>query len=293
MKYILSLAIIIGVIALGGWIYFFTKPPITYPDKKITTTIYPLYDITRQVAGDKFEVSLILPPGTSPHSYNPTPQDVLNLNNSSAVFAIGHGLDDWVIAPAKDQGIKEVVVVDKNINLLPSVDDEHVGDMDPHYWLSLTNAESITQTIADTLSAIDPSNQDYYQANAKQYQQKLESEHQFLIQKITESGIKNIATFHNAWNYFSKDLNLNIVATFEPFPGKEPTAQYLNNFRNQINTYQIKTVYAEPQLSSRSIKALQSDLNITIRVLDPIGGSIDRDTYIGLMRYNVGQVIAQ
>jgi len=296
-----------------------TKTTVEVQENKVATTIFPLYDITQQIAGDEFEVILMLPSGASPHTFDPQPSLLKDLQGSQAVFAIGHGLDNWAtpIAEAIDA---TVVTVDHDVNLRATVeehedhDDDHEeelgheddhgdehddeseeehdhGPIDPHYWLSLHNAEQITMNIADKLSKLDTENTDIYMARAKVYVEEIEALEQELTQKTRSLSNKNIISLHDAWYYFAEDFGLNLVGTFEPSAGKEPTPQYIINLKEEVDEHNVSTLFMEPQLSQSSIKSFSNDNNLSIAVIDPLGGVEGRNSYLELMRYNVEQVV--
>jgi len=133
---------------------------------KVATTIYPLFDITRNIVGDKIDVVNVVKPGASPHTFSVTPRDILNLQGAKLFFQIGHGLDDWSVDISHSvDGIK-TVVVDKEIELKTFGEGKNVN---PHYWLSILNAEKIARNVTDEVSLIDPDNKEFYENNLKKY----------------------------------------------------------------------------------------------------------------------------
>ena len=104
--------------------------------------------------------------------------------------------------------------------------------------------------------------------------------------------MKYIATFHNAWDYLARDYGLDVVATFEEYPGQEPSPVFIRDFQDAIAKNNINVVYAEPQFSNQKLEAIAADNDLTIQILDPLGGTIDKDTYVNLMQYNLDQLSA-
>ncbi|MFA5051453.1 MAG: metal ABC transporter substrate-binding protein [Patescibacteria group bacterium] len=256
---------------------------------KIATTIFPLSDIAKNVGGDKITVVNILPPGASPHTYELTPSTVKKLLGTTVVFKIGAGLDDWADPISDSIPQSQKIAVSDGINLRPSSDPTESGD-DPHYWLAPTNAKIIAANIADQLSQKDPDNQEYYRQNLAAYQAQLDSLYQEITAQLAPLTDHNLVTFHDAWAYFAKDFNLNILATFEPFPGQEPTPQYLQNLGNEIKHYQVKALFAEPQLAVDALNQFIKDRGLALYILDPLGGVTGRQTYADLIRYNAQTV---
>src|SRR5215467_1443726 len=94
---------------------------------KVAATIFPLYDLVRQVAGPAVEVILLVPPGTSEHTFTVKPSTIRAITGCRAIFAIGHGLDDWVARLAREAGVPRTIVVDTGIPLRRGDNEEH-GD---------------------------------------------------------------------------------------------------------------------------------------------------------------------
>ena len=285
------------------WGYQGQKKETSTASRKISTTIFPLYDIAKHIAGEQIEVVLLLPPGASPHSYEPSPEGIKKLQGSSALFYIGHGIDTWSTDMARSAGIEHQVIVDKNVTLLKMTDEHHhdeevqgheepIDGMDPHYWLNFANAQGIALQIRDELSAQYPEYKTSFHQNYESYQSELQKADRELTDKVQQLPNKNIATFHNAYGYLADNFGLTIVTTFEEFPGEEPTAEYLQEFTTEIQAHKLTAIFAEPQFATRSLQPIAEDLGITISQLDPIGGVDGRDSFISLMNYNVNQVIS-
>lgn len=271
-------------------IYFFvqstTVEEFVSTQPVVSATIFPLYDIVRIIGKDIVDVQLILPPGASPHTYEATPQTVKMIEKSLRVFAIGHGFDSWATAYINDQ--QQLVLVDKNLLLKDSAESDHTSvSNDPHYWLDVSNAQQIAKTVAEELIQLEPSRQETIKLNLDAYLTELADLDSAIRAQLMNLSEKKLITFHEAWYYFADAYGLNIVATFEPQPGREPTPRDLADLTEIFQEYQLKVMYTEPQFSSSSIKSFLSDLQITLAQLDPIGGTPEVDSYIELMQSNV------
>lgn len=266
---------------------------IDQPKKEIhsvAATIFPVYDLARAIAGDRVDVQLIIEPGVSEHSFEATPSLARRLAGTDAIVFIGAGLDDWVkdVAPNTAQ----LVDLSTAISLLEvkKNDTEFPTSKDPHYWLSPQNAIVLAGEIRDQLIVLQANDQAAFEQN---YQtlvadlRRLDSEARTSLAVLPS---RNIATFHEAWSYFARDFNLNIVATFEPFPGQAPSPQDVAFYEQAITTYGLKTIYSEPQLANDALKQVSKDLNVQLAVLDPIGGVPGRDSYRKLIEYNVATI---
>jgi ABC-type Zn uptake system ZnuABC Zn-binding protein ZnuA len=293
-----AVALIIGLVYLRGG----GTPSRKETGKTVVAaTIYPLFDMTRNVAGNNVEVKLILPPGASPHLFEFSPKQLAELQNVKIVFAIGHGLDDWVAQVINVTPGARLIVVDHGIELRKFVgaeeNDEGIGreqepvPADPHYWLHLGNARQIVDNIAKELIEMDPAHADAYRGNAQVYKDKLSAEEQQLRQALAPARGRSILTFHDAWFYFAEDSGLKIVGTFEPAAGQEPTPRYLSELQQEVRMKRIRIIFIEPQLSTGVLKSFAEDNGLSLAELDPLGGVKGRETYLELMKFNADSVL--
>lgn len=254
---------------------------------KVAATIFPISDIIKNVAGDKIEVINILPAGASPHTFEVTPKQIKELADVKVIFMIDHGLDDWVKKVKDSVPNATLVNVDQNINLLRmGNEEESITGKDPHYWLNAANAKIIAENINNSLAEIDSKNSEYYNNNFNNYLFELDKLDLDIKEELKDLQTRNIVTFHEAWGYFAKAYDLKVEATIEPFPGKEPTIQYLEDLNKIVKDNNVKVIFSEPQLSNETIKPFVNDLGLKLYVLDPIGGVEGRNSYVEMMKYN-------
>lgn len=267
----------------------------------VSATIFPLYDIARNVAGDSVEVSLILPSGASPHTFEPSPSTLKAISRSDLVFAIGHGLDSWTESLAEGTDAR-IVLTDRGIDARSAEglsghgheeeEGSHgYGPTDPHYWLDISNAATIAATIADELASEYPHLGRDFMRNRDVYVSRLDLLYDELKARVAEAEDHRMVTLHNAWFYFAESLGLEIVGTFEPSAGREPTPKYLAELMHAVEEAGVSVIYAEPQLSEKSIRAFTEDLGLSLGILDPLGGVAGRESYEDLMRYNVSVIV--
>lgn len=278
-------------------------------DLKVAATIFPIYDIAKQVAGDIAHVELILPAGASPHTFDPTPASLAKLQNTKRIFAVGLGLDAWTAGIAENTPGAKVVELDAHIKVRASKKhdkhedghddhenehhdgDEH-GEFDPHYWLNPGNAVLLAEAIAEDLSLLDQAHRDEYHKNADAFVAELKKHDAIWNAEFSGLKTRSLVTFHDAFSYFAYRFDLTVAATFEPFPGKEPTPSYLQELEHEIEELGVDVVFTEPQLHGASLRQFAKDHRLSIAVLDPLGGVEDRTSYIELIDYNV-QTIAK
>lgn len=292
--------LVLLLIWVGGSLLPWSATAQTVPARlQVAATIFPLYDLVRQVAEPEAQVVLLLPPGASPHTFAARPSTIRTLGGSAAVFAIGHGLDDWAAQLARGAGVSRTIVVDDRIPLRPWSHPAHAHGhatspeaVDPHYWLAIPNAMRMVQTIAAALGKFDPAAAEAYQQRAAAYAQRLRSVDQGIRRQLSSLPHRAIATFHPSFGYFAEAYGLEIAATFEPAPGKEPAPRDVERFLQQIKAHDLRVLFVEPQLPQAPLISLAHDLGLTLKELDPLGGITGRDSYIALMRFNANQIAA-
>ena len=289
---IVGIVFVCAVCALGVILLAFRPgrdnlAPTSVTNKiKIAATIFPVADIVRNIGGDRVDVVTILPPGASPHTFDPSPASVREVSGSKILFKIGLGLDDWSQKIADVDGAVEIVGLSQDISIR-KLDDS----ADPHYWMSLPNGAMMAKTVATALARLDPAHAEEYHNNLTAYRKQIAAADQKIKQSLADLKTRDIATFHDAWYYFAAEYGLNVVATFEPFPGKEPTPEYVANFEKTVRQKHLTVVFSEPQLSSAVIAQAAKDLNVKLDTLDEIGGSSpETDTYVKMVEWNSEQI---
>jgi len=283
------IALILVLVAAGP-----EKKQTTSSQLKIAATMFPIADMTKSIVGNRATVITILPPGASAHTYQPTPEAARQLQGTTVVFKIGSQLDDWVDTIAATAGNPRLVTVSDGVTV-PNIELRQAtgagsGNVDPHYWLSPRLMKQVAKNIADTLCAIDQPSAAFYLENLSQVLSQLDWLLQTGQQELRGIKTRELVTFHEAWYYFAADYGLTIAATFEPFPGQEPTPQYLADLLKQLQDAKVTTLFTEPQLAADTVRQFAADQNMTLVELDPIGGVPGRQSYLELMRYNITTV---
>lgn len=301
MKNIFGVLLALCVLTVGAFLLYRSWP--SGSDKPVVAaSIFPLADITRNIAGDTLTVLTVLPPNGNPHTFEPTPSDVKQLSQAQVFYKIGSGLDDWIdplVQSAVEEASKKslgrtgasVKSVSDNILMLPSHDAEE-GPVDPHYWLTIPNAKQIAITITKDLSSHFPEHAAVFTANRDTYLTKLDAAETQMQNILTDVENRNLIAMHDAWYYFAQGYGLTIAGSFEPTGGKEPTPQYLADLLAAVKNAGVDTIYSEPQSSDQAMRTFAEDNDLTLAELDDLGGTPGKMTYIDLLLTNA-RTIAQ
>jgi zinc transport system substrate-binding protein len=280
---------------------------------QVAATIVPLGDFCRQIGGDLVQVQVLIPPGASPHVFEPAPSVMAKASQARVFVYIGAGLEPWADKLLQARGPKNIIVVEAagGIPLLGMAahhhepgeaedrdrDDHHPGPAaapdshaggNPHIWLDPVLAQEICRKIAGALIQADPGHRARYEANLKSYLDALVELNREIETQAQNWRLRDFVSFHPAFAYFAQRYHLHEVGTIEAAPGREPTPRHLQNLVAAIRRYGIKVVFAEPQLNPRVAQVIAQEAGVKVLMLDPMGGRPPYGSdYLQLMRYNL------
>jgi ABC-type Zn uptake system ZnuABC Zn-binding protein ZnuA len=262
------------------------------PTQQVAVSIFPLHDIVRRVAGPRFDVRLILPPGHTTHFYDPRPREVAALSRASLVFVVGLGLDDWVAGMVAQVGAGRA----RTFELGPLVEpvlapadvaarerDHRHGPMDPHFWLDPLRMQAAVDIVVEALQAVDPEEAPLYRTRGDELKRSLAQLHQELTRRAEQWRVRRIVTFHGSMHYFARRYGLEVVAVVEPVPGQEPGPRQLAALLERLRGEGEVALFAETQLDPRSARVIAAEAGLTLHTLDPVGGGDGADSYEALM----------
>ena len=226
----------------------------------VVATNFPAFDLARQVAGDSADVTMLLPPGAESHSYEPTPRDILKIQNADLFIYVGGENDTWVdgILSSFDHEVPVLRLIDC-VNAVEEVtvegmqpeeeekdaSDEGEIEYDEHVWTSPKNAILIEQAVAKELSALDPANAASYQANSGAYTQKLtalDSAYADFFAGVTNKTL--IVGDRFPLRYFADEFGLTYYAAFPGCSNEaEPSAATIAFLIDKVKSTGVSTVF--------------------------------------------------
>lgn len=321
-KNILFLVVITIIFTLVITLISFLTDTSKNGDEKIevVATLFPQYDFVKQVGGDKVNVTLLLPSGTESHTYEPTPKDMVNINNSQLFIYTGKEMEPWaeqIIAGMK----KDVNVLDlsKTVDLINSEEfenehehehedeneeeehhehEEHEHDhnhsYDPHIWLNPKHAIKMVESIRDELCKIDPDNKEYYTANAEAYIQEIQGLDNDFEQVVANSKTKKIA-FGGAfaYAYFIERYNLEFISAYESCgENVEPSTMKIKEVIDYINTNNLPVIFYKEYTNGNVAKTISESTGAKMLVFNTVHNvskaEIENNaTYVSIMKQNL------
>jgi zinc transport system substrate-binding protein len=308
MKRILSVGLVLLAVC-GLWGCKQNIPPADNGKLQVVTTLFPLYDFSRQIAGDKADVSLLLPPGVEAHSFEPKPGDIIKINRADVFIYTGPFMEPWVEDILKGIINKKLVVVDssKDIKLVSEehheggenqAEHEHYhGGMDPHIWVDPVLAQQIVDSIANGFATKDPANKDYYLANAKSYNAKLAALDTEIRQTLATCKNKTILYGgHFAFGYFARHYGLNYISPYAGFaPDAEPTPRKIAELIEKMKSLDCKYIFYEELLEPRTAKIIAESTGAKLLLLHGAHNVSKQEiekgvTYLEIMEGNLGRL---
>jgi zinc transport system substrate-binding protein len=257
----------------------------------VVATIYPLWDLARQVAGDRAEVVSLVPPGVEPHDWEPSAQDVTAVQRATVFIHSGTGLDAWATRLlAGLPGRTRVIDTSIGLELL-----RQGASVDPHVWLDPTLARAQAQAIAGGLAQADPAGGPVYLQNAAALAARLDALDQAFAAGLRDCARRELVTSHAAFAYLARRYRLTQVPIMGLAPEAEPSPADLATIVQTARRLKVTHVFFEPLVSPRLAQTLAREIGATALPLDPIEG-VGREQaaagtgYVELMQANLANL---
>lgn len=284
-----ALAVITSIMLIGCGTNSDTKTTNDEGNKKVNimVSVYPLKEFADKIAGDKAEVSCMVPDNMEPHDYEPKTKDFEALIKSDAFIYNGLGLETWVDQVKSVIGDKELRIVDSSEGVEVRKEGEVI---DPHSWLSLKEAEKQAENIKDTLVEIDEDNKAYYEENYDAFVGELESLYNEYKEKFDNLSTKDFVTGHAAFGYLCRDFGLQQKSVENLFAEGEPTPKQLEQLVTFCKDNNIKTVFSESLASPKVSETLAKEVGAEVVPILTLESNEDDKSYIEAMRYNLEEI---
>ena len=300
MRCVFVLALILSISLLCGCISDHRSAPLEKSEGgsekvNLVATTVPLAHFSEMVGGDRAQVSVLVAPGTNPHTFEPSPSKLVEVEDADLYVKNGAGLEIWMERII--QANEDMLVVDSSsgVDLIESTDaddhdhgdhgvDEKILTADPHIWLSPQNAMIIVENICGGLTEVDPDNAELYQKNRDGYLIRLKELDSELNSTFSEMKNKEFIVLHPSWSYFAREYNLVQVPILES--EKEPGPRYLAEIVEVAREKNITTIFVDPNFNPKSAEIIAREIDGKVVTLDPLA-----ENYIENMRH-VGREIA-
>lgn len=255
----------------------------------IYTSFYPIYDFTKRIVGDKFEVKNITPYGMEPHDFEPTAKQVSGMIDGKCLLLNGIGMDAWAENMPEELSMKSYKVT-SGIEI-KTID----GIQDPHVWLSLDNAMTELRNILGIVQELDSSNKSYYQDN---YEKEilafcdLEAKYKDSLSSLSQ---RHIVVSHAAFGYLCEEFSLEQIYVSGLSDEDEPSAKAVEKIIEDIQKYSITTMFYEESESSDVSKQIADATGVKMETLHTLEGlskeEEETEDYLSLMEDNLKKIV--
>ncbi|MBI5614358.1 zinc ABC transporter substrate-binding protein [Candidatus Gottesmanbacteria bacterium] len=250
----------------------------------VVSSIYPLYEFAREVGGSHVTSTLITPSGVEPHEYEPTPKDILAISKSDLFLYVSPFLEPWAkkTIATFSQG-KPLVLEASSITTLEN--------NDPHIWLDPVIAIDIVNAIKNSLTTLDPTHANKYEANANIYIEKLKTLDQ-AYKSLSFCREKYIVTTHNAFRYLAKRYGFTVYPIAGLSPEDEPSAQKLAEIMTLVKEKNIRYIFYETLVANTIAETVSRQTGAKSTIFNPIEGLTREEmkinkTYIDIQNENI------
>lgn len=255
----------------------------------IIVTIEPLRYFTEAIAGDNFKVISMVPKGSSPETYDPTPQQLVELTKSKAYFRIGYiGFEQtWLEKLTDNAPHLPFFDTSKGIELIYDTSHIHAGEsnavsnhqheehyhahggVEPHIWNSAYNAQIIAGNIFNALCSLDKNNEEIYLERYKGLCRQLERTDSLICNMLTGSNAdRAFMIYHPALSYFARDYGLHQISIEED--GKEPSPAHLKKLINTCKKEKVRIIFVQPEFDRRNAEIIAKQTNTKVVPINPL-----------------------
>ena len=279
-----------------------TQPADTAADDgrlRVLTSFYPMYDFACKIGGDCIDVTNMVPSGTEPHDWEPSTNDLKNLEKADVFIYNGADMEPWAddLLVSRSDTL-HVVETSENVELRTTDGehehahehegaDHHHGDFDPHVWLDPENAKIEMEAIRDALCAADPENSTVFQSNYEKYAAELDALDAEFREKLAPLPNRTIVVAHEAFGYLCDAYGLTQVGIEGLSPDSEPDPGRMAEVIDFVREHSISTIFFEELVSPKVAEAIASETGAQAKMLSPLEGLSDEQAAAGADYFSV------
>ena len=284
--------------------------PSEKQEHTVVTTIYPIYFMTKKLAGEYVSVKRLIKPGSEIHSFSPTPADMVELDKADLLITLGKGLEPWVGKISAATHV-EMLSLGEGLDLIrhseqskehhleykgEEEDGHHLPEgVDPHVWLDFDNNRKMVKVISRKLSMLYPEYSSQIEKNALKMLATSKT-----VQKAYKQGLKQcekhtILVAHDAFGYMERAYGFEAESIMGIFAHSRPNAAKIANLTKIIKEEKLKFLFFDPMVSSKSASQLAHDMNLTLEPLYTLGNiSLEneqkKENFMTLLYFNLKQL---
>ena len=293
-----KILITLSIVFLFVLAFFYQKNQTTKEVKsdekklQVSTSFYPLYFFTKEITQDRAEVINLTKTGAEPHDFEPSPKDILTIEQSQLLIVNGNFFESWLDKFDEEiskQGVK-IIKVTENLATIKGLghhhdEEEHEEEeeemFDPHVWLDPVLAQSQVELINQELQAVDPDNASFYQANTTVLLQQLDDLHQTFTNQLQNCQNQEIITSHAAFAYMAERYGFEQIAIQGLNPDQDPSPAEIAAISNLAKSKQINYIFFETLVSPKIAQTIAQEIGAKTLLFNPLEGLTREEEALG------------
>jgi len=260
----------------------------------LTSTTF-LADIAQNVAGERLTVEALLPLGAEPHSYQPSPQDVVKIQNARLLILNGAAYESFMQPLLEENHGK---VIEASAGLTPRVDSDGEHAIDPHFWLDPNNVIVYVENIRVALTDYDSAGAADYQANAAAYTAQLQELDAWIQAQVNLIPVERrlLVSNHEALGYFAARYGFTVVGAVVPSVsgGAAPSAQEMSGLIDQMRQLNVRVIFLDAADNDALARQISNETGATVVTdlyLESLTAGAPAPTYMDMMKHNVTRIV--
>ncbi len=253
----------------------------------LTVTIEPQRFFLEEIVGDKFSVKTLVPPGSSPETYEPAPSAMVNLGNSKLYFKVGFlGYENaWSDKLKANNPDVKIIDCSEGIELIYGEhhhdhdnghSHEHEGEaVDPHVWSSPKNALKFSQNMLDAVIEMDKENADFYRVNFEKLSEKIRQTDATIASMLDTVSNRSFIIYHPALSYFANDYGLHQHSI--EFEGKNPSPAQMRNLIDLSEKENIQVVFIQQEFDKKNAEVIAKEIGAESFTINPLAYEWDKE----------------
>jgi len=289
--------IVVALLALSLLISCSSPVPVVAANLAVVASTQILGDVVSVIGGDFIELTILIPPDSDPHAFEPAPQDAAKLTEADLIFVNGLNLEE-ALNPLLETAGLNIVLSSDGITALEFVGEEFEGG-DPHVWMNPLNVKVWVENIAEALAASDPAHAEEFRANAQVYRAELDALDAWAAQQVSliPPEARILVTDHESLGYFADHYGFEIVGALIPSLStiSEPSAGELAQLEDAISQYGVKAIFIGSSVNPSLADRVAADTGVQVitiytESLSAQNGPVP--TYLDLIRFDVAAIVA-
>jgi ABC-type Zn uptake system ZnuABC Zn-binding protein ZnuA len=264
---------------LACWIALLCAGPVAAEALAAVATITPLGFLVEELGGERVHVHVLVPPGASPHAFEPRPSDLAAVAGAGLFVQAGAGVDDWVARLAVAEGAKPLVLLETFRAAAP----------DPHFWLDPIGVrDAVLPALERALVEADPEGRAHYAERRRAFAHALTALDAEIRALLAGVRRRPLVPTHPAWGGFAARYGIPLLEPVQHRGAQEPTPRSLAGLADTARSGLAVAVLVEPQLPAAAAEALAEALGVPAVVADPLGDPRvpERGSYAALLRFD-------